>query len=55
MDVVTKITFHIFIRISRLHHIDSRHQACFLVNGITVDNNILDYGTEFLITTRLQP
>ena len=55
MNIITKIAMNILIRISGLHHVNSSHQTCSLVNRITICYDILDRRTEFDISTLFQP
>ena len=55
MYVFAEVSFHILVRIGRFHRIDGSHQTSVLVDRITVHDNILHDGTQFLVTTGLQP
>ena len=55
MGIVTEIALNVLIWISGLHRIDSSHQSGTLVNRVTVHHDILHDGTQFLVTTGVQP
>ena len=55
VNIVTEISLDILIRIGRLHRIDRSHQACFLVGGITVLDNVFHDGAELGVATLLEP
>ena len=55
MDVVTETAMQVLIGECRLHDIDSRHEACFLINRIAVDDDVLDCRAQFYAAAGLEP
>ena len=54
MDVVAHRAADILIGVRRLHRVDAGHETGMLVDGVTVDGDVL-HGDGQLVTAGLQP